>query len=91
MFRRGVMYEYTTEIWLFAKCQMFCRVFFSALDKQVLCRVPNKKYSVKKHSAKGFLAERFIFDTRQIVSLTSVFLHSTKSLFVECFILTLGK
>jgi hypothetical protein len=63
----------TIEIWLFVECQIICREFFRTLGKQVLCRVPNKKHSVKKHSAKVFFAECFIFDTRQKVSLPSVF------------------
>jgi hypothetical protein len=33
----------TTGIWLFAECQMFCRLFFWALDKEALYRVPSKK------------------------------------------------
>jgi hypothetical protein len=36
---------------------------FLALGKEVLYRVPNKKHSVKTHSAKGFFDECFIFDT----------------------------
>jgi hypothetical protein len=48
-------------------------VFFRALDKEALCRVPSKKNLGKKHSAKKLFAECFIFDTRQRVSLPSVF------------------
>jgi hypothetical protein len=56
-------------------------VFFSG----VLCRVPSKKPSVKKHSAKKLFAECFIFGTYQIVSLASVFLTLGKRLVCRVF------
>jgi hypothetical protein len=77
---------HTTGIWLFVECQIFCRVFFRALGKEALCRVPRKKtLGKRKHSAKKLFAECFIFDTRQRVSLPSVFLTLDKELFAECF------
>jgi hypothetical protein len=63
----------TTGIWLFAEYQIFCQVFFWALGKKALCRVPHKKPSVKEN-------------TRQRSSLSSVlFLTLDKELFAECF------
>jgi hypothetical protein len=41
--------RFTTKIWLFAECQIFCRVFFRALGKEALCRVPRKKPSIKEN------------------------------------------
>jgi hypothetical protein len=65
---------------------MICRVFFfQALGKDVVCRVPSKKTSVKKHLAKKLFAECFIFDTRQRVSLPGVFLTLGKELLCKVF------
>jgi hypothetical protein len=61
-------------------------VFFRALDKEALCRVPSKKLSVKK-----LFAECFIFDTRQRVSFMSVFLTIGKESLPSVLFLTLGK
>jgi hypothetical protein len=35
--------RHTAGIWLLTECQMLCRVFFSALGKEALCRASNKK------------------------------------------------
>jgi hypothetical protein len=84
-------FEYTpstTEIWLFAECQILCRVFFRALGK------PRKKPSVKniirRRSSlpsvlfltvgKEFLCRVSFFDTRQrALCRVSQIQHSAKS------------
>jgi hypothetical protein len=64
----------TTRIWLFAECQIFCRVFyFGHSAKSSLPSATQKTLGKIKHSAKKLFAECFIFDTRQRVSLSSVF------------------
>jgi hypothetical protein len=65
---------YTTGIWLFAECYILCRVFyFGHSAKSSLPSATQKTLGRRKHSAKKLFAECFIFDTRQRVSLPSVF------------------
>jgi hypothetical protein len=64
----------TTGIWLFAECHILCRVFyFGHSAKSSLPSATQKTLGKIKHSAKKLFAECFIFDTRQRVSLPSVF------------------
>jgi hypothetical protein len=50
---------------LFVECQMIYQVFFFEHSaKNFFVEWQTKKHSVKKHSANGFFAECFIFDTR---------------------------
>jgi hypothetical protein len=64
----------TTGIWLFAECHILCRVFyFGHSTKSSLPSATQKTLGKRKHSAKKLFAECFIFDTRQRVSLPSVF------------------
>src|SRR5688572_32867369 len=64
----------TTGIWLFAECHILCRVFyFGHSAKSSLPSATQKTLGKRKHSAKKLFAECFIFDTRQRVSLPSVF------------------
>jgi hypothetical protein len=66
--------EVTTGIWLFAECHILCRVFyFGHSAKSSLPSAMQKTLGKRKHSAKKLFAECFIFDTRQRVSLPSVF------------------
>jgi hypothetical protein len=75
----------TTGIWLFAKCQMILRVFFSALDKDLGKKTLGKETLCRMfyflHLAKSFFAECFFFqhsaktwvkNTRQKNSLPNV-------------------
>jgi hypothetical protein len=63
-----------TGIWLFAERHILCRVFFSGTrQRSSLPSATQKTLGKRKHSAKKLFAERFIFDTRQRVSLPSVF------------------
>jgi hypothetical protein len=58
----------------FAECHILCRVFyFGHSAKSSLPSVTQKTLGKRKHSAKKLFAECFIFDTRQRVSLPSVF------------------
>jgi hypothetical protein len=82
----------TTGIRHFAECQMFCRVFFWALEKEALCRVPSKKLSVKKHLAKSFFVECFILTLgKEFLCQVSKIKHLAKNFFAEYFFSTLGK
>jgi hypothetical protein len=64
----------TTGIWLFAEYHILCRVFyFGHSAKSSLPSATQKTLGKRKHSAKKLFAECFIFDTRQRVSLPSVF------------------
>jgi hypothetical protein len=90
----------TTGIWLFAECHILCRVFyFGHSAKSSLPSATQKTLGKRKHLAKKLFAECFIFDTRQRVSLPSVFFWYSakgslpsvtnttldKELFAECF------
>jgi hypothetical protein len=83
----------TTGIWLFAECQILCRVFyFGHSAKSSLPSATQKTLGKRKHSAKKLFAECFIFDTRQRVSLPSVFFwHSAKGSLPSVTNTTLGK
>jgi hypothetical protein len=72
---------FTTGIWLFAECQIFCRVFFSGTwQRSSLPSATQKTLGKRKHSAKKLFAECFIFDTQQRACLPSVFLTLGKEL-----------
>ena len=83
----------TTGIWLFAECHILCRVFyFGHSAKSSLPSATQKTLGKRKHSAKKLFAECFIFDTRQRVSLPSVFFwHSAKGSLPSVTNTTLGK
>jgi len=89
----SIWYTDATRIRLFAECQMVCRVFFRARDKEALCQVP-KKHLAKKHSAKRLFC-RVSKNTWQKPTLGKeaicrVFFFHTRhrSLFAECFLYT---
>ena len=70
------------------------KVFYRALGKDGLCRVPNKIHSAKKkqHSTKCVFVECLFSGTRQICILPSaIFQHTAKCVFAECLFLALGK
>jgi hypothetical protein len=72
--RAGLRPLPTTGIWLFAECHILCRVFyFGHSAKSSLPSATQKTLGKRKHSTKKLFAECFIFDTRQKVSLPSVF------------------
>ena len=89
-FQTGII---TTGIWLFAECHILCRVFyFGHSAKSSLPSATQKTLGKRKHSAKKLFAECFIFDTRQRVSLPSVFFwHSAKGSLPSVTNTTLGK
>jgi len=89
----SMWWTFTTGIWLFAECQILCRVFyFGHSAKSSLPSATQKTLGKRKHSAKKLFAECFIFDTRQRVSLPSVFFwHSAKSSLPSVTNTTLGK
>ena len=79
--KRGVFYR--------ALCRVpkaLPSVFYRALDKDGICRVPNKIHSAKKkHSTKCVFAECLFSDTRQRCILPSaIFRHTAKYVFAEC-------
>jgi len=68
------------------------KVFYRALGKDGLCRVPNKIHSAKKTLGKMRLCRVTFSDTRQRCILPSaIFRHTAKYVFAECFFLALGK
>jgi hypothetical protein len=82
----------TTGISLFAEYQILCRVFFRALGKEALYRVPHKKTIGKiKHSAKKLFAECFLTLDKELLCRVSKNITLGKELFAECFFPTLGK
>jgi hypothetical protein len=85
--RRGVV---TTEIWLFAEYQIFCRLFFSGTrQRSSLASATQKtlgkiKHSAKKlfaHSAKSFFAKCQKYNNRQKDSLPSAFFNTRQRQF----------
>jgi hypothetical protein len=62
----------------------FAECFFWTLDKEAFCRMPRKKPSIKKHSAKKlFPSVLFLILDKEFLSRV-FFWHSVKKLFVEC-------
>jgi hypothetical protein len=68
---------FTTEIRLFIERKIFCRVFFRALGKEALYRVPSKKPSVKENTRQSSFLPSVLFFTlgKEFLCQVSFFQH----------------